>query len=231
DGREYDYNSYKYKSNTSQLWVWDRTFIKDEFAIKYPGTWKVELYINGKYLMSKKFTLEFDKKYEIVKPNINIGVINFRSKKLSRYKIGSGIGEYLAHGILDSNKNIKVVHPKEMKRYQPNMQIPEEKYEATILADISSSESQILEYAFKHKLDYVISGLAKASVESNSFDIEIESYLLDVKSKKLIAKKKTVHAVSLNQARQISLSKAWRSEYNKAVKMNLNELTPILKGL
>lgn len=199
DGRLSYYGKQNYKFNTNKWVTWNNIRVKHNYTAKNIGTWKADIYMNGKKAVSKKFNIGTAQEVQKVTTNKTIGVFPFYDSEMSKWKFGYGSSYYIANGILYHNKNISII-PNNLIR--KDLLIPNTTYkdfDSYIQNDLNSNNSIIIELAKKHNMDYVVLGKIEATA-SRTLDTEFVTYVVSVKDKKIIAQEKVTDKITRSQA-------------------------------
>lgn len=157
DGRLYHYKKFSPHKNTTKWTIGRRMFIANVFPEQIQGTWKVEVIANGKTALIKKFIIGTNKKYKQAKTNTTIGFFPYLdNQKMSTWKHGMILGEYISWATLYNNKNIKSIPPELILKNLVNANLDYDTFESMIKKDLKDNDGVILTVAKKYKMDYVV---------------------------------------------------------------------------
>jgi hypothetical protein len=111
DGRLYHYEYHIQKKNYTKFTTSRTFFINGVPPSTIQGVWKVKIFMNNKYITTKEFSIgDKNKSYQKANTNITIGVFPFLdNKRMSTWKHGKLMPNYLNWEILNKNKNIKTI--------------------------------------------------------------------------------------------------------------------------
>jgi hypothetical protein len=191
DGRLYHYEYGKMKKDYSK-YTWGRRIYVDGVSPSViQGEWKVKIFMNNKYVTTKEFSIgNKNKIYKKSNPNITVGVFPFLdNKKMSTWKHGRLMPNYLTWEILNNNSNIKTIPTKLIFKNLSNISIDYETFETFIGEDINSNHSMILNLANKFKMDYIILGKVISAWSMGYQKTKVNTIIIDVSKKKIINEK------------------------------------------
>lgn len=227
DGRLYYYGYVAYKWNSNKWTVWRKLPLEKYYAVKNPGKWKIDISLNDKKAVSKYFIIGSDIKVEKVTTNKVIGVFPYFDSELNRWKHSMWIPYHLSTGLLYKNKNLKTIPPRLILK---DLAIPATDYksfESYIKNDLNSAESIIINSANEHNMDYVILGKVE-SKPGSTLDTEVVSYIVDVKSKKIIHTRTIRDMVTRGE---INIATKWLDKRKVIYEKSLNDIQPIIAQL
>jgi len=193
DGRLYHYGSFKPKNSNVKWTIWNSMFIKNVFPEKIQGTWKVEVIANGKIAVIKKFTIGENKQYAKANTNVTVGIFPYLdNKKMSSWKHGMILGEYIGWATLYNNKDIQVIPPKLISKDISNSNLDYDSFEDIIKKDLKDDNGIILPLAKKYNMNYIILGKVLSGwFGGMTLDTTVTTYIVDVKQRKIIDTIKT----------------------------------------
>lgn len=187
DGRLYEYGYFKMSKVYDRYTVGRNLSVKGLFPAKIQGTWKVKVFANEKFVMSKNFTIGSEKKYAKVETNIKIGVFPYiDDEKMSTWKHGIILPKYISWAILNSYKNVEIATTYQLRQDLGNPSVNYENFKNFIDEDLTLVDSIILGTAKKHSLDYIILGRVQSFWQNGSSNTKVDSYVVDVAKKQII---------------------------------------------
>ena len=215
DGRLYHYSKFEMKKVYKKYSLCRSIFIKNLPPSRIQGVWKVDIFANGKFVMSKKFSIgDKNKSYKKAKTNLTIGILPFiDDAEMSTWKHYRGITNYLTYSILENYKSVKVISPWLLFKDLPNVAIDYKGFKKYILEDLSSSDSILLGLAKKYSLDYVLLGRTQSYWYNSSHNTKVDIYIVDAKEGKIIDE------IS-------SVGRLYRSDWNIASQQRVRGMHP-----
>jgi len=191
DGRLYYYEYYTQKKNYKKFTTSRTLYINGVPPSTIQGLWKVKIFMNNKYVTTKEFSIgDKNKTYQKANPNIVIGVFPFLdNEKMSTWKHGKLMSNYLNWEILNNNSNIKVIPTTLILKNLSNVSIDYETFESFIKEDITSNDSMILNLANKFKMNYIILGKVVSAWNMGYQETKVNTMIINVAKKKIINQK------------------------------------------
>lgn len=196
DGRLYHYEKFTPKIDNTKWTIGRKMYIANVFPEQIQGTWKVEVIANGKTSIIKEFTIGINKEYKQSKPNTTIGFFPYwDNQKMSSWKHGSIIGQYISWATLYNNKNIKSIPPKLILKDLANAHLDYDTFESIINEDLQDNNGVILTVAKKYNMDYAVLGKVISNLGSSSLDTKVNTYIIDISKKKIIDTQETTYSL------------------------------------
>jgi len=187
DGRLYEYGYFKMKKVFDKYTIGSNMYIRGLFPAKIQGKWKVKVFANEKFVMSKEFTIGIAKAYNKAETNLKIGVFPYiDDSKMSTWKHGISLSKYISWAILDGNKNVEIATTYQLRQDLGNPNITYENFKKFLDEDLTLEDSIILGAAKKHSLDYIVLGRVQSYWQSGSSNTKADTYIIDVAKKQII---------------------------------------------
>lgn len=192
DGRLYHYEKFAPERDNTKWTIGRKMYLKSLFPAQIQGVWKVEVIANGKTSVIKDFTIGINKEYKLSTPNTTIGFFPYwDNQKVSNWKHGNIIGQYISWASMYNNKNIKSIPPKLILKDLANVNLDYNTFEISVKEDLEDNNGVILTVAKKHNMDYAVLGKVLSSWGNTSHDTIVTTYIIDIKKKKIIDIQKT----------------------------------------
>ena len=187
DGRLYEYRYSKIKKAYDKYTVGRSMYVRGLFPATIQGEWKVKVFANKKFVMSKEFTIGNSKKYTLAKTDTKIGVFPYiDDKKMSTWKHGISLSKYISWAILDSYKNVEIATAYQLRQDLGNPNITYENFKKFIDEDLTLSDSIVLSAAKKHSLDYIILGKVQSYWQNDRSNTRVDTFIIDVKKRQIV---------------------------------------------
>ena len=187
DGRLYDYGYFKMKKVYDKYTIGRSMYIKGLFPQKIQGKWKVKVFANKKFVMSKYFIIGNPKEYKKAETNVKVGVFPYiDDKKMSTWKHSISLSKYISWAILDKYKNTQIATVYQLRQDLGNPNISYDTFKEYIIEDLTLADSIVLTTAQKHSLDYVVLGKVQSYWQNGSSNTKVDTYIIDVKKKHII---------------------------------------------
>jgi hypothetical protein len=214
DNRIFSYDYSRTTKSSITKWTIGRHIYIDNMPAKdIPGEWSVKVYTNDKYVLTKKFTIIQPTTYEKAQPTTIIGFAPYLNSEKSTWNHDKASAIYISQSIIRDNKNIGIVPIKKVLYNLGNPNINYEIFEKQVIEDLKDDKGTINTLVKKVPMDYLIVGQVESTF-SNSSDNKFETFIIDVKERKIIKKLKN----------KVSLS---RSNFNIATKQSTIGMHPL----
>lgn len=216
DGRLYQYEYSRQKKEYDRFTVTRTFYVKDAPTSQIEGNWKVKIFMNGEYVLTKDFYIG-NKSVKATSNNIKtkLGVFPFLDdEENSTWKHEKPLPQYLGWEILNKYKNIKVIPPKLIINNIPNTSVDYATLNSFIENDLSSDESLIVKLGKELEYDYVVLGKILSNWNGNKQKTTTDIFLIDIKSKKIIKEIKSIKSFS-------------RGDFHIGVKDNVDGIHPM----
>jgi len=197
DGRlaHYDY----FIPNTIYTkWTIGRSLlVKNTPIADFIGTWNVKIFVNGKFVINKKFNIKNTGKLEKENTKIKVAFAPYWNSRNSTWNHNKAASSFISQASLRDNPKLEIIPTNMVLKDMGNPQFDYERFKEQIQLELKDENGFLNSFIKKHPVDYLIVGRVKSAWSmGNTQDTNFETLIIDVKNKSIIHQINTQYSLS-----------------------------------
>ncbi len=186
DGRFAHYD-YFIPNRINTKWTIGRTlYLKGTPIEQLQGTWNLEIYVNGKFVINKEFNIVKFGKIEKAEKKVTIGFAPYWNSKDSTWNHNKSAPFYISCAALKDNPSMNIVPPFLILKDVGNPQFDYKTFKEQVEKDLLDNQGTIKSLLKLHPMDYIVMGKVKSAWNMSTHDTNFETLIIDTKSMEII---------------------------------------------